>query len=57
MEKQIVTPNRSLTQATEDLLNSQVGLEGQSSSYYLSMASWCEKTGFAMVAARIATPR
>lgn len=47
MEKQIVTPNRSLTQSTEDLLNNQVGLEGQSSSYYLSMASWCEKTGYA----------
>jgi ferritin len=47
MEKQIVTPNRSLTVETEDLLNRQVGLEGQSSSYYLSMASWCEKTGYA----------
>jgi ferritin len=47
MEKQIVTPNRSLTDKTEELLNKQVGLEGQSSSYYLSMASWCEKTGYA----------
>lgn len=47
MEKQIVTPNRSLTVETEDLLNKQIGLEGQSSSYYLSMASWCEKTGYA----------
>ena len=47
MEKQIVTPNRSLTDATEALLNKQIGLEGQSSTYYLSMASWCEKTGYA----------
>ena len=47
MEKQIVTPNRSLTDETEKLLNDQIGLEGLSSSYYLAMASWCDKSGYA----------
>ena len=47
MEKQIVTPNRSLTDETESLLNDQIGLEGLSSSYYLAMASWCDKSGYA----------
>jgi ferritin len=46
MEKQIVTPNRSLTIATEKLLNDQVGLEAMSSSSYLAMASWCDKSGY-----------
>lgn len=50
MEKQIVTPKRSLTAQTEKLLNEQVGKEAASSSYYLSMASWCEKTGYANAA-------
>ena len=47
MEKQIVTPNRSLTDETEKLLNAQIGLEGLSSAYYLAMASWCDKSGYA----------
>ncbi len=47
MEKQIVTPNRSLTNETEKRLNDQIGLEGLSSAYYLAMASWCEKSGYA----------
>jgi len=47
MEKQIVTPHRSLTDATEKLLNEQIGLEGLSSAYYLAMASWCDKSGYA----------
>lgn len=47
MEKQIITSNRSLTDDTEKLLNEQIGLEGLSSSYYLAMASWCDKSGYA----------
>ena len=47
MENQIVTPNRSLTDATEELLNAQIGMEGLSSAYYLAMASWCDKSGYA----------
>ncbi|MCB0495176.1 MAG: ferritin [Cyclobacteriaceae bacterium] len=50
MEKQIVTPKRSLTTETEKLLNNQVGKEASSSSAYLSMASWCEKSGYANAA-------
>lgn len=46
MERQRVTTKRSLTQATEDLLNRQIAMEGQSSAAYLSMASWCEMTGY-----------
>ena len=48
MEKQIVTANRSLTEETEKLLNEQIGLEGISSAYYLAMASWCDKSGYAV---------
>ncbi len=47
MEKQIITPKRSLTEETERLLNKQIGMEGLSSAYYLAMASWCEKSGYA----------
>jgi len=47
MEKQIVTPTRSLTQETEKILNEQIKMEGKSSAAYLSMASWCEKSGYA----------
>lgn len=50
MEKQTVTPNRSLTLETEKLLNAQVAKEDFSSAYYLSMASWCDKTGYANAA-------
>ena len=46
MERQQVTAKRSLTQETEDLLNKQIQMEGSSSAAYLSMASWCEMTGY-----------
>ena len=47
MKKQIVTTSRSLTDETEHLLNEQIVMEGKSSAYYLSMASWCETMGYA----------
>jgi len=47
MKKQVVTPKRSLTVETEKKLNDQIVLEGKSSAYYLSMASWCDKEGYA----------
>ena len=50
MEKQIITTNRSLTLETEKLLNDQVAKEDFSSAYYLSMASWCDKSGYANAA-------
>ena len=46
MKKQVVTKTRSLTVETEKMLNNQILLEGKSSSYYLSMASWCDKEGY-----------
>ncbi len=46
MKKQTVTTKRSLTSETEEQLNQQILLEGKSSAYYLSMASWCDKEGF-----------
>ncbi|MCC5935898.1 MAG: ferritin [Lunatimonas sp.] len=46
-EKEIVTLKRSLLVDTEKKLNKQVEMEGRSSAYYLSMASWCEMMGFA----------
>ncbi|MBL7858400.1 MAG: ferritin [Cyclobacteriaceae bacterium] len=46
MNQQTVTPKRSLTKETEDLLNKQIVMEGKSSAAYLSMASWCETQGF-----------
>ncbi len=46
MKKQTVTTSRSLTIETEKKLNEQILLEGQSSAYYLSMASWCDKEGY-----------
>lgn len=42
----IVTPNRSLSEEVENLLNEQIKMEGKSSAYYLSMASWCETKGY-----------
>ncbi|AEV33217.1 ferritin-like protein [Owenweeksia hongkongensis DSM 17368] len=42
----IVTPNRSLSEEVEKLLNEQIKMEGRSSAYYLSMASWCETKGY-----------
>ncbi|MDX1628475.1 MAG: ferritin [Fulvivirga sp.] len=47
MAKQIVTPYRSLSEETEKLLNQQIVMEGKSSAYYLSMASWCDTKGYA----------
>jgi len=44
--KQMITPTRSLTKETEALLNKQIVMEGKSSAYYLSMASWCETQGY-----------
>ena len=46
MKQQIVTPKRSLTKETEELLNKQIVMEGKSSAAYLSMASWCETKGY-----------
>ena len=46
MSKQFVTPRRSLTEETEALLNEQIMMEGKSSAYYLSMASWCDTQGY-----------
>lgn len=45
-EKEIVTLKRSLLIDTENKLNKQVEMEGKSSAYYLSMASWAEMQGF-----------
>ena len=36
----------SLSQATEQLLNQQVGMEGKASAHYLAMASWCDTQGY-----------
>ncbi len=44
--KQNITPSRSLTEETEKLLNEQIVMEGTSSAYYLSMASWCDTRGY-----------
>lgn len=44
--KEIVTLQRSLLVDTEELLNKQVEMEGKSSAYYLSMASWCHMMGY-----------
>lgn len=46
MEKQKITPKRSITEETEKLLNKQIMMEGTSSAAYLSMASWCEGHGY-----------
>lgn len=44
--KQIITPNRSISEDTEKLLNEQIGMEGSSSAVYLAMASWCDTQGY-----------
>jgi ferritin len=44
--KEIVTLQRSLLLDTEKLLNQQIEMEGKSSAYYLSMASWCHMMGY-----------
>jgi ferritin len=46
MKQQLVTPARSLTKETEELLNTQIVMEGKSAAAYLSMASWCETQGY-----------
>ncbi|MDN5202578.1 ferritin [Fulvivirgaceae bacterium BMA10] len=46
MKKQIITPLRSITEDIEKLLNEQIDMEGKSSAYYLSMASWCDTKGY-----------
>ncbi len=46
MKQQLVTPARSLTKETEELLNKQIVMEGKSAAAYLSMASWCETKGY-----------
>ena len=46
MKKQFITPNRSLSEETEEKLNKQVEMEGLSSASYLSMASWCDTKGY-----------
>lgn len=50
MDKHIFTQKRSLTEETEGLLNQQIHLEGTSSASYLSMASWCDKSGYSVSA-------
>lgn len=45
-EREIVTLKRSLLVDTEKKLNKQIEMEGRSSAYYLSMASWCDMMGF-----------
>ncbi|GAB3654476.1 ferritin [Echinicola sediminis] len=45
-EKEIVTLQRSLLHDTEKMLNKQIEMEGKSSAYYLSMASWCDMMGY-----------
>lgn len=44
--KNLITSKRSLTEETEQMLNKQILMEGKSSAYYLSMASWCETKGY-----------
>ena len=46
MKKSQITGKTSLLADTESKLNKQVRMEGISSFYYLSMASWCETKGF-----------
>ncbi len=45
-DKEMVTLKRSLLIDTEMKLNKQVEMEGKSSAYYLSMASWCDMRGY-----------
>lgn len=43
----MLTSKRSITEETEKLFNNQIVMEGKSSAAYLSMASWCDKEGYA----------
>ncbi len=47
MKPNKINTKRSLSIETEKLLNKQIVMEGKSSAYYLSMASWCETEGYA----------
>lgn len=49
--KSIAKLKTSLTPEVEERLNMQVKMEGASSQFYLSFASWCEKEGYANSAA------
>ncbi len=46
MKQNLITPQRSLNKEMEKWLNEQIVMEGKSSAYYLSMASWCETKGY-----------
>jgi len=46
MKQHNLTPARSISTETENLLNQQIVKEGKSSAAYLSMASWCQTKGF-----------
>lgn len=44
--KAVVTATTSLLPEIEEALNKQIVMEGESSTYYLAAASWCEKEGY-----------
>ncbi|MEH0156075.1 ferritin [Limibacter armeniacum] len=44
--KQVKRLKTSLAKEVEEMLNNQVKMEDESSQFYLSCASWCEKEGF-----------
>jgi ferritin len=46
MKEDNISLNRSISSKTEELLNKQIMMEGQSSAHYLSMASWCDMKGY-----------
>jgi len=53
--KEMVTLKRSLLHDTEKELNKQIEMEGKSSAYYLSMASWCDMMGYQHAAQHLYT--
>ena len=53
--KEMVTLKRSLLEETENVLNKQIEMEGKSSAYYLSMASWCDMMGYQNAAKHLYT--
>lgn len=46
MKDENLSLKRSISVDTEALLNKQIMMEGLSSGYYLSMASWCDMKGY-----------
>lgn len=46
MKKKKSNLSTALSAKTEKMLNDQVMMEGKSSAYYLSMASWCDNKGY-----------